>query len=1542
MLNLWLSNSEAADGSASYTVALAAGTYQFRFDLSGAASDSGLSYSVTAGGSTLVSGSESYTTTGWDNWTTYTTDEFSLAENIEVTFTLSGTVPAGYWGYLDNLTLTGTGSAVSGSDSSVPAVDDLSITIPYVPGTDGDFIRGVDISSLLSVLNSGAHYYDWDGNMLGNADDVDSQGMAFMQLLADSGVNWVRLRVWNDPYDADGNGYGGGNNDIDAAVIMGKWATAAGLRVLIDFHYSDFWADPGKQTAPKAWSSLSTSDKAIALGNYTTACLTKLKDAGVDVGMVQIGNETTGGIAGVTGTANMCTLFSAGAAAVRTFDSSIKVVIHITNPEKGNLTTWAKNLSNNSVDYDILATSYYPYWHGTLENLTSQMQTVISTYGKDVMVAETSWAYTLEDGDGHTNSIISDYSNYATSVQGQASEVAGVAQAVVDGGGIGVFYWEPAWIPVNNVSELSGDAYTTQVAANKVLWETYGSGWASSYAGAYSSDAATWFGGSSWDNQAMFDFDGYPLESLLVWKYMQEYTGDVELTIESVTSPALSYYAGDTLSLPTTVQALYNTGTSVNVSVTWNATDVAKVDMDTAGVYTVHGTIEGSDLVVVCTVTVLGANLLSNPSFESGNTGYILSSTWAGNSIVSESSQSNAYTGSYYLHFYSGSAFNATADHNAVTLEPGTYSFALIIHGENVTGYIYAKDSDGNTLGTADFTGSGWQSWQNPSFNFEVTEETDVTVGIYIDVSAGGWGGIDDFYLSQLSSAPAGSEDLQALIDEANALNPLDYTGASWAALQACLEASDLTADVLRYAIDNLEEKSSDMALGSDISACARNDKSYNNEDGVSKPMYQLITEDYGYNMVRLRTWTGNEDGSVGKNTIIAYAKKCADAGLQIMIDFHYADSWADPGKQPAPSAWAVSGTSAEEADRVAKLLYDYTYDFLTGLIAAGVYPEWVQVGNEIDNGMIWDLGRTTYMENLVKLLQAGTDAVRDASPTTKVVIHRSSGAETENVLAFYRNLIAYGYTDFDVIGLSFYPYDMDPTALIASLGETFDALYEEFCKDTDREIMVVEIGSNYMEGNGATYNQGYNMIVNVINLLKKIPDGRGTGCMYWEIQNYEYKSSRPTVVWKVFSPNAQLINDTPVEGLTLSASTLDMQVNGAESLTVTYTPAKPDITALTWTSSNPEVATVNNAGLVLAVGVGEATITAAATDGSNVIATCTVTVTPETAGLKNPGFELGDQYWVIDEEITGNAKISNSDNHLAGSYSLHYAGDSNGLDVNFYQEITGLTPGTYTLSCRVMGDKGVSTGYLYANSSEGTFTSSAWQTKDWTSDASGWITATLENIVVGADGQLTVGATVSSDNTTGAPWGDFDEFTLVLVEAADSHEHTYGEPVWTWNEDGTVSASFSCKDDDDTQIIPATVTSETTDATCTKDGQTVCTATVTFGETTYTDTKTVSIPTTGHTWGVWEVTMVPTASKAGEETRACSVCGETETREIAALGGDTDNDGTGPSDSTGTGSATGPETGDSSNLVLYITLMAVSLCAAASIVVLNRKKHVR
>ncbi len=115
-----------------------------------------------------------------------------------------------------------------------------------------DFLEGVDVSSYLSLKNSGVKYYDYDGNELGNVE--------YFTFLKSRGVNYIRLRVWNDPYDSDGNGYGGENNDLASVITMGKWASEAGLKVLIDFHYSDFWADPAKQKAPKAWAEYSFED----------------------------------------------------------------------------------------------------------------------------------------------------------------------------------------------------------------------------------------------------------------------------------------------------------------------------------------------------------------------------------------------------------------------------------------------------------------------------------------------------------------------------------------------------------------------------------------------------------------------------------------------------------------------------------------------------------------------------------------------------------------------------------------------------------------------------------------------------------------------------------------------------------------------------------------------------------------------------------------------------------------------------------------------------------------------------------------------------------------------------------------------------------------------------------------------------------------------------------------------------------------------------------------------------------------------------------
>ena len=744
-LNLWLSDDAEASGSASYSVTLSAGTYNFTFDLSGAAMDSGLRYTVTAGETELVKGDGTCTTGGWDVWQTETTGDFTLTEQTEVTFTLSGTQPAGYFGDLDNLKLFGTGSVVK-TEPEVPPVE-ADIYVPKISGTGGDFMRGMDVSSLLSILNSGATFKDWDGNEL--------NGQGFMNLVADAGTNWIRLRVWNDPFTAGGNGYGGGNCDVDAAVTMGKWATNAGMKVLIDFHYSDFWADPGKQQAPKAWASYSVDEKAAAIEKYTYDSLKTLLDAGVNVGMVQVGNETTGSICGVSGWENMSKLFSAGSKAVRdiatAYDKDIFVALHFTNPERaGSYANIAKQLDTYGVDYDVFASSYYPYWHGTLDNLTSVLKTVANTYNKYVIVAETSWAYTLDDGDGWDNTVRknnNDSATYPFTVQGQATEIASVTQAVRNVGdkGIGVFYWESAWIPVQ---VYDGTAETLN--ENKALWEKYGSGWASSYATEYDpNDAGKWYGGSAVDNQALFDFEGKPLASLNTYKYIQSGTTGFDIVITGVEEPTLNYTVGDTLALPETVTVSFNVGADEVKAVTWNAGDVAAVDMNTPGTYTVKGIIDGGD--TTCTVIVKAENLLKNPSMEESDMSmYTISQAYA------KRTTDDPYTGRYSMHFYSSGVVDFTAG-QTVTLQPGHYEFSLYGQGgdlgEEASTFAYVKvgsEAARAAAVTEEFALTGWAIWANPTIKFDVTEETEVTVGISVTAAQNGaWGTFDDWYLCE-------------------------------------------------------------------------------------------------------------------------------------------------------------------------------------------------------------------------------------------------------------------------------------------------------------------------------------------------------------------------------------------------------------------------------------------------------------------------------------------------------------------------------------------------------------------------------------------------------------------------------------------------------------------------------------------------------------------------------------------------------------------------------------------------------------------------
>lgn len=641
---------------------------------------------------------------------------------------------------------------------NVKKVDDLS----------DDFIMGLDISSVISEFNSGVTYQDFDGNVIDNIAD-------FCKFLKeDCGITHIRVRVWNDPYDSEGNGYGGGDNDVDTAVEIAKGCADAGLKMLVDFHYSDFWADPSKQQPPKEWESYDLEEKAEAIRNFTTDSLGKIAATGADIDMVQVGNETTNSFVGETGTnyADMCRLFNAGAEAIRKFDPDIKVVIHFTNPERPNqLVNWAARLQNNKVDYDILATSYYPYWHGTLENLKSQFEAVRTQYGKDVMVAETSYAYTLADTDGHDNTVRvgqnDNVTSYEFSEQGQADCIRDIIAAVNEAGGLGVYYWEPAWITVGDTTGLEGEAYTAQVEANEQVWEKHGSGWASSYSGEYDpDDAGVWYGGSAVDNQAMFGSDGAALDSLHVWEYVKTGAISNKISAETIESVSGTIEKNGTYTLPDTINVSYSDGTTVAEPVEWNTDDIAAVNTALPGTYVIGGTFTFSKEITggnyegftqaetTYTLTVKGKEE-SNLITEADAAGFEDAEAFTSKNIqIPYSGGNDAYDNTEYAHWYLEKGGTGEFIYNVpIALEPGWYTFSVVAMGEKGDKVsLNILDESGQILfkgNAAELTGwtNNQDEWLNPSVTFYLDKKTTVKLQGTVEILAEGWGSVDNMQL---------------------------------------------------------------------------------------------------------------------------------------------------------------------------------------------------------------------------------------------------------------------------------------------------------------------------------------------------------------------------------------------------------------------------------------------------------------------------------------------------------------------------------------------------------------------------------------------------------------------------------------------------------------------------------------------------------------------------------------------------------------------------------------------------------------------------
>lgn len=317
-------------------------------------------------------------------------------------------------------------------------------------------ILGIDVSTYLEELSHGAKYYD--GNT--EIDPLD----AFVA----NGVSYMRIRVWNDPYSPEGEPYLAGTCDLDNYVKLGKLAKAKGYRLYMDLHYSDFWADPGKQFIPKAWADYSLDELCEAVYSFTKHCLEVAVREGVAPEMIQVGNEITNGILwpigklevdGKRGNYDSFTrLILAGTKACREVLPEAKIMLHLERSnDKAVYQEFFGEMDAAGVEYDVIGASYYPFWHGLPEELFDNLR-ACRKFGKEIMIAELGYGFTTEGYflKGKECRLVVDESLsrvpgftdiYPMTPEGQRAFIHYFIRRAREERVDGIFYWEPLWIP---------------------------------------------------------------------------------------------------------------------------------------------------------------------------------------------------------------------------------------------------------------------------------------------------------------------------------------------------------------------------------------------------------------------------------------------------------------------------------------------------------------------------------------------------------------------------------------------------------------------------------------------------------------------------------------------------------------------------------------------------------------------------------------------------------------------------------------------------------------------------------------------------------------------------------------------------------------------------------------------------------------------------------------------------------------------------------------------------------------------------------------
>ncbi len=614
-------------------------------------------------------------------------------------------------------TLTPTATKEPIPTVSVP--EDSDFHVNPIEGLSPDFIMGADVSMLKQIEDNGGKFY------------VDGEAADALEILKAHGVNWIRLRIWNDPTDENGEPLGGGNNDLETTVAIAARAKAMGFKFLLDFHYSDWWADPGKQNMPKAWEGLDSEALNQALYDYTAEVIKTLAGEDAMPDMVQIGNEVNSGMmwpAGKTwsegaevvgGYDGFADLLKQSVQAVRDNDPNaadpekrVKIIIHLADGGNNSLyRTMFDELTARDVPFDIIGLSYYSYWHGPMEDFINNMADISARYDKNLVVLEAAYAFTLEDADGHANLFPSEeFGGYKASIQGQATAVRDVIAAVAhvpNGRGLGIFYWEPEWIAVE------------------------GAGWATAE-------------GNAWENQALFDFEGSALPSLNVFNMVKtdQVDGFIPATVTEVYPIAVAFAFDEEIVLPTTVKAVYSDDSIRDADVMW--AEISAEWLEEAGVYELTGTIEGSDLQATASITTGGdKNYLVNAGFESGSFSPWVVDGDAGAVDISNERQ-NLHEGKYAVHYWADEAFALSVTQTVTGLENGTYVLSAWIQGGGGEDVLQLFADCGGETQTVDVPTNGWLNWYTPTIeNIQVTDGT-CTVGMNVVASGGQWAFLDE------------------------------------------------------------------------------------------------------------------------------------------------------------------------------------------------------------------------------------------------------------------------------------------------------------------------------------------------------------------------------------------------------------------------------------------------------------------------------------------------------------------------------------------------------------------------------------------------------------------------------------------------------------------------------------------------------------------------------------------------------------------------------------------------------------------------------